>query len=135
MSPDGGPAGAQGRGTGSGPGKAAHGLGTAYGGPGEASFPLSPALAPFSGHPHHGHSQATHVQACPAVSISLQLHGCSPANSSVHGISQARVLEWVATSFSGGIVSTQGLNLHLRPLAIIGRRFFTAEPPGQRAQF
>lgn len=45
------------------------------GGPGEESFPLSPALPPFSGHPHHGHSQGTYVQACSAVSISLQLHG------------------------------------------------------------
>ena len=35
----------------------------------------------------------------------LQLHGvtpasCSPPGSSVHGISQARVLEWAAISFS-----------------------------------
>ena len=28
--------------------------------------------------------------------------GCSPSNSSVHGIFQARILEWVAISFSGG---------------------------------
>ena len=27
---------------------------------------------------------------------------CSPPGSSVHGVSQARVLEWVATSFSRG---------------------------------
>ena len=27
---------------------------------------------------------------------------CSPLGSSVHGISQARMLEWVAISFSGG---------------------------------
>ena len=27
---------------------------------------------------------------------------CSPTGSSVHGISQARILEWVAISFSGG---------------------------------
>ena len=27
---------------------------------------------------------------------------CSPPSSSVHGISQARILEWVAISFSGG---------------------------------
>ena len=30
--------------------------------------------------------------------------------SSVHGISQARILEWVVISFSGGIFLTQGLN-------------------------
>ena len=27
---------------------------------------------------------------------------CSPSGSSVHGISQARILEWVAVSFSRG---------------------------------
>ena len=47
---------------------------------------------------------------------------CSPPGSSVHGISQARILEWVAISFSRGvgchfllqgIFQTQGSNLHL----------------------
>ena len=28
--------------------------------------------------------------------------GCSPSGPSVHGISQARILEWVAISFSRG---------------------------------
>ena len=32
---------------------------------------------------------------------------------SVYGISKARILEWVAISFSRGIFPTQGLNLHL----------------------
>ena len=34
---------------------------------------------------------------------------------SIHGISQARTLEWVAISFSGGIFLTQRLNPHLLP--------------------
>ena len=34
-------------------------------------------------------------------------------DSSVHGILQARVLEWVAISFSRGISLTQGSNLGL----------------------
>ena len=41
---------------------------------------------------------------------------CSPPGSSVHGISQARILKWVAISFSRGIFPTQALNprlLHL----------------------
>ena len=38
---------------------------------------------------------------------------CSPPGSSVHEILQARILEWVAISFSKGIFSTQGLNVHL----------------------
>ena len=36
----------------------------------------------------------------------------SPPGSSVHGISQARILEWVAISFLQRIFSTQALNLH-----------------------
>ena len=36
------------------------------------------------------------------VSDSLQPVDCSPPSSSVHGILQARVLEWVAISFSRG---------------------------------
>ena len=35
---------------------------------------------------------------------------CSPPGSSVHGILQARILEWVAISFSRGIFQTQGSN-------------------------
>ena len=38
---------------------------------------------------------------------------CSPPGSSVHGILHARILEWVAISFSRGIFPTQGLNPHL----------------------
>ena len=37
---------------------------------------------------------------------------CSPPSSSVHGILQARILEWISTILQG-IVPTQGLNLHL----------------------
>ena len=35
---------------------------------------------------------------------------CSPPDSSVHGIYQARILEWVALSFSREIFPTQGSN-------------------------
>ena len=38
---------------------------------------------------------------------------CSPLGSSVHGILQARILEWVAIPFSRGLFLTQGLNQHL----------------------
>ena len=43
----------------------------------------------------------SHAQLCKPMD-------CSPPGSSVHGISQARILEWVAISFSGGIFPTQG---------------------------
>ena len=38
---------------------------------------------------------------------------CSPPGSFVHGISQARILEWAVISFSRGSVSAQGSNPHL----------------------
>ena len=39
------------------------------------------------------------LQLCPCLYNSM---GCSPSGSSVHGILQARILEWVAISFSWG---------------------------------
>ena len=44
------------------------------------------------------------------MSDSSDLMDYSPPGSSVHGISQARILEWAAISFSKGIFLTQGLN-------------------------
>ena len=38
---------------------------------------------------------------------------CNPPDSSVHGISQARILEWVAISFSRESSHPQGSNSHL----------------------
>ena len=45
---------------------------------------------------------------CLAVSNSFDPRDYSPPGSSVHGISQARTLEWVATSFSS--ISSQPRN-------------------------
>ena len=39
------------------------------------------------------------TQLCPTLCSPME---CSPPGSSVHGILQARILEWVAISFSGG---------------------------------
>ena len=39
---------------------------------------------------------------CPVVYNSLQPMDCSPPGSSVHGILQAKILEWVAIPFSRG---------------------------------
>ena len=44
---------------------------------------------------------------------------CSPWGFSVHGIFQARILEWVAISSSRGIFLNQGLKLHLLCLLIL----------------
>ena len=56
---------------------------------------------------------------------------CSPPGSSVHGILQARVLEWVAISSSRG--SSQGLNLCLWSPVLAGGFFTTLTPPGKIA--
>ena len=47
------------------------------------------------------------VQSCPTLCNPM---GCSLPGSSIHGIFQAKVLEWVAISFSRKIFPTQGLN-------------------------
>ena len=57
----------------------------------------------------------------------LRVHDCGLRGFSVKGISQARVLEWVAISFSRGIFLTQRLNLHF--CIPCQCRVFTAEPP------
>ena len=49
---------------------------------------------------------------------------CSPPGSSVDGISQARILEWVAISFSRGYVRPRD-QIHISSLA---SGFFTTEP-------
>ena len=46
-------------------------------------------------------------QSCPTLWDPM---GCSPPGSSVHGILQARILEWVASALLQGIFPTQGLN-------------------------
>ena len=45
----------------------------------------------------HAHTQS--LQSCPTLCDPM---GCSPLDSSVHGISQARILEWAAISSSRG---------------------------------
>ena len=53
---------------------------------------------------------------------------CNLPDSSVNGISQATVLEWVAISFFQGIVPDPGI----KPLSLtLAGRFFTTEPPGK----
>ena len=50
---------------------------------------------------------------------------CSRLGSSDHGISQARILEWVATPFSRGILPTQGSN-PVSCVSCIGRWILTS---------
>ena len=53
--------------------------------------------------------------------------GCSLPGSSIHGVSQARILEWVAIFLLHGIFSSQGSNLHL----LHWQAESLPEPPGQ----
>ena len=63
---------------------------------------------------------------------------CSPPGSSVHGVFQVRILEWVAISSSRGILLTQGSNLCLlhsrkilHPLSHWGSPSFPASQSAQ----
>ena len=61
-------------------------------------------------------SESEVVQSCLTLCDPVD---CSPPGSSIHGILQARILEWVAISFSRGIFLTQGSNpglLHCRQM-------------------
>ena len=60
----------------------------------------------------------------PVVSDSLQPHGLSPPGSSVYGIFQARILEWVAISYSRGSSWARDQTTSLGSPALAGR-FFT----------
>ena len=55
---------------------------------------------------------------------------CSPPGSSVHGILQARILEWVAISSSRGSSQHRDQTCVYHVSCIAGR-FFTAEPLGK----
>ena len=54
--------------------------------------------------------------------------------SSVHGLFQARILEWVTIYSPQGIFKSQGLNLVSCSSCIAGG-FFTADPPGKQCNY
>ena len=62
---------------------------------------------------------------CLVVSDSLWLIDCSPPGSSVHRISQARILESVVIFFSSGSSWTRGQTMSLAPYVLVGRFFTT----------
>ena len=66
------------------------------------------------------------AQSCPLLWDPMD---CSPPGSSVHGIFQARILEWVANSSSGGIFLTQELNLSLLHFLHCKQILLPSEPP------
>ena len=64
---------------------------------------------------------------CPVGSDSVCPMDCSPPASSVHGILQARILEWVAMPFSRGPSRPRDRTW----VSCIASRFFTTEPQGK----
>ena len=90
--------------------------------------PMSPALQAVS-LPlcHHGSLYVPLLpllspQSCPTLCNPID---CSPPGSSVHGILQARILEWVAMPSSKGSSQPRGRTW----VSCIAGRCFTTEPP------
>ena len=54
---------------------------------------------------------------------------CSPLGSSIHGIFQARILEWIVMPCSRGSSQARIESTSLASSALAGR-FFTTAPPG-----
>ena len=69
----------------------------------------------------------THVLSCYSHVRLCNPMDCSPSGSSVHGIFQARILEWVAISFSRGS-SWPRDQTHISCVSCNAGQFFTTEP-------
>ena len=61
------------------------------------------------------------------VPDSLQPHRLYPPDSSIHGILQARILEWIAIPFSRGSFQPRNQSW----ISCIAGKLFTSEPPGK----
>ena len=72
-------------------------------------------------------SESEVAQLCLTLSDPMD---CSPPGSSVHGIFQARVLEWVAISIPGDLPDP-GIELMSPASPAMAGRFFTTAPPGK----
>ena len=70
---------------------------------------------------------AKSLQSCPTLCNPVD---CSPSGCSVHGIFQARILEWVTISFSTGSSQPRD-QIHISSISYITGRLFTTEPPGK----
>ena len=67
------------------------------------------------------------AQSCPTLCSPMD---CSPPGSSVHGIFQARIQEWVSMPFSGNLPDPEIELTSLASPALAGG-FFTTKPPGK----
>ena len=66
------------------------------------------------------------VQSCPTLHDPMD---CSPPGSSVHGIFQTRILEWVAISSRGSFRPMDETQDSVSLISV--GRFFTTVPPGK----
>ena len=77
------------------------------------------------------------VYACSVARLYLTLYhpiDCSPPGSSVHGIFQARILEWVAISYSRGSSQPRDrawVSCLAAWVSCLAGRFFATWPPGK----
>ena len=70
------------------------------------------------------------VQSLSHIHLFCDSMDCSPPGSSVHGIFQARILEWVAISSSR--LSCQFRDqTHISSISSLAEGFFTSKPPGK----
>ena len=67
----------------------------------------------FKSYAKTDYTLCTHMLSCILCLALCDPKNCSPPGSSVHGILQARILEWVAMSSSHRNFLTQGSNPHL----------------------
>ena len=82
--------------------------------------PASPALAGGLFHNEPPGKPHNHMCTCSVMSDSLWVHGCSLPGSSVHGIFQARILEWLAIFSSRGSSRPRD-QTHISCISCIGR--------------
>ena len=78
-------------------------------------------------------TRGSHTCSCSVTQLCLTLYDamdCSPPGSSVHGISQVRILERIAIFFSGNLPDPRIEPESPTSPALTGR-FFTTEPPGK----
>ena len=74
----------------------------------------------------------THV--CSVKSNSLQPMDCSHSGSSIHGIFQARILKWVAISYSRGLPNP-GIEPTSLASPVLAGGFFPTVPPGKPIKY
>ena len=82
---------------------------------------------------HEGQRADEGLCECSVTPLSLTLchpMDCNPPGSPVHRISQARILEWVAISFSRGSSQPRD-QIRVTCMASLAGEFFTTEPPSR----